>query len=106
MTHLQRMLSLQLGTTQLKQFDDAITSEVFNIMGVLQEYRHVDTVTTVHKLRALPLGLGGVAMRRNDLNTRTRALRLALRLARDSVAGSIREEKRGGSPAADSASVE
>ena len=36
----------------------------------------------VHELRALPLGLGGAAMRRNDLNTRTRALRLA----RDSVA--------------------
>jgi hypothetical protein len=39
-------------------------------------------VNTVHELRALPLGLGGVAsMRRNDLN-RTRALLLA----RDSVA--------------------
>ncbi len=51
-------------------------------MGVLQEYRDVDLVNTVHELRALPLGLGGAAMRRNDLNTRTRALRLA----RDSVA--------------------
>jgi hypothetical protein len=39
-------------------------------------------VNTAHELRALPLGLGGIAMRRNDVNTRTRALRLA----RDSVA--------------------
>jgi hypothetical protein len=82
MTHLQRMLPLELGTAQLKQFDDAITGEIFNIMGVLQEHRDVDLVNTVHELRALPLGLGGAAMRRNDLNTRTRALRLA----RDSVA--------------------
>jgi hypothetical protein len=68
----------------MKQFDDAITSEVFNfnIMGVLQEHRNVDLVNTVHELRSLPLGLGGAAMRRNDLHTRTRALRLA----RDSVA--------------------
>ncbi len=38
MTHLQRMLPQELGTTQLKEFDDAITSEVFNMMGVLQEH--------------------------------------------------------------------
>jgi hypothetical protein len=54
MTYLQRMLPLELGTAQLKQFDDAITSEVFNIMGVLQEHRDVDLVNTVHELRALP----------------------------------------------------
>ncbi len=39
-------------------------------------------MNTLHELRVLPVGLGGAAMRRNDLNTRTRALRLA----RDSVA--------------------
>ena len=36
----------------------------------------------MHELRALPLGLGGAAMRRNDLYTRT----MALRLARDRMA--------------------
>jgi hypothetical protein len=46
MTHLQRMLPLELGTAQLKQFDDAITGEIFNIMGVLQEHRDVDLVNT------------------------------------------------------------
>jgi hypothetical protein len=66
MTHLQRMLQLELGTAQLKQFDDAITSDVLNIMGVLQGHRDVDLVNTVHELRALPLGLGGAAMRRNS----------------------------------------
>ncbi len=55
---------------------------VYDIMGVLQEHRDVDMVNPVHELRALPLGLGGVAMRRNDDNTRTRALQLG----RDSVA--------------------
>ncbi len=44
--------------------------------------QHYLGVNSVHELRALPLGLGGVAMRRNYVNTRTRALRLA----RDSVA--------------------
>jgi hypothetical protein len=56
MTHLQRMLPLELGTTQLKQFDDAITSEVFNIIRLLHEHRDVDTVNTVHELRALGPG--------------------------------------------------
>ncbi len=36
------------------------------------EHRDIDMVNTVHELWALPLGLGGTAMRRNDLNTRTR----------------------------------
>jgi hypothetical protein len=54
MTHLQRMQPLELGTAQLKQFDDATTSEVFNTMGVLQEHRDVDLVNTVHELRAPP----------------------------------------------------
>jgi hypothetical protein len=47
-----------MGTAQLKQF------EVFYIMGVLHEHRKVDMVYTVRELRALPLGLGGAAMRR------------------------------------------
>jgi hypothetical protein len=36
MTHLQRMLPLELGTTQLTM--PAPASEVFNMMGVLQEH--------------------------------------------------------------------
>jgi hypothetical protein len=48
-------LPLELGTTQLKQFDDAITSEVFKIMGVRQEHRDVDMVSMV---RAASTALG------------------------------------------------
>jgi len=43
----------------------------------------------VHRLRGLPLGLGGAAMRGNDVDTRTRALRLA----RDSVSRYVNEHE-------------
>ena len=88
-THLQRLLPLDLGKAQLKKFDDAITDEVFNIMGVRSEDREAVMTSTVHRLRGLPLGLGGAAMRGNDVDTRTRALRLA----RDSVSRYVNEHE-------------
>ena len=45
--------------------------------------------STVHRLRGLPLGLGGAAVRGNDVDTRRRALRLA----RDSVSRYVNEHE-------------
>ena len=86
-THLQRMLPLDLGTAQLKKFDDAVTDEVFNIVGVRLE--EAVMTSTLHRLRGLPLGLGGAALRGNDMDTRTRALRLA----RDSISRYVNEHE-------------
>ena len=60
-------------------------------MGVVRvEGREAVIASTEHRwLRGLPLGLGGAAVRENDVDTRTRALRLA----RDSVSRYVNEHE-------------
>ncbi len=58
-------------------------------MGVRVEGREAVITSTEHRLRGLPLGVGGAAVRGNDVDTRTRALRLA----RDSVSRYVNEHE-------------
>jgi hypothetical protein len=66
----QRMLPLDLGTTQLKKFDDAVTDEVFKGFASKQHGAQAARAATWARWRS-------AAMRGNDVDTRTRALRLA-----------------------------
>ena len=77
MTHLLRVLSLQLAGAALAEFDKMMTAKVLAVMdapGLAQG----DFASRVHRMRGLPLELSGGGMRLTACgHVRVRALRMA-----------------------------